>query len=83
MTVEPLNTFPKEFHACRKTHVAFVASGTCHAHMNTHEGSQNMVSSVWQIFPERIRCNFITDSTDYLKVDHGEGWNIIIPLNIR
>lgn len=55
MTVKPLNTFPKKFHACRKTHVAFVASGTCHVHMNTHEDSQDMVSSVWQIFPEGIQ----------------------------
>ena len=33
MPVKPFETFPKELHVCRKTHVALIAGGIGHAHM--------------------------------------------------
>ena len=73
MPVKPLETFPKEFHVCRETHMALVASGICHAHVK--------VIKIWfpvcgqyllKGFNVKTGCYLITDGADYLVVGYWE-----------
>ena len=72
ISVKLFDTFPKEFHVCRKTHVAFITRSICHAHVK--------VLKIW--FPVcgkyllkecnvKTGCYLIMDGAYYLVVGYG------------
>ena len=69
MPVEPFETFPKKFHACRKTYVALITGGIGHTHVKVFK----IELPVWsQYSSEEINIKtghyLITDGTG-----HGKG----------
>ena len=74
MPVKPFNTFPKQFHICRKTHVTFITRGISHAHVKVLKiwfpvGGQYLLKGV----NIKTGCYLIADGTDYLVVGYGKG----------
>ena len=74
LPVKPFEAFPKKFHVCGKTHVAFIACGIGHAHVK--------VLKIWFLvcgqhflkgFNVKTGCYLITDGADYLVVGYGKG----------
>ena len=52
MSVKPFETFPKELHVCRETHMTLITSGICHAHVKVLK----IWLPVWPVPPEGIQC---------------------------
>ena len=74
MSVEPFDTFPKQFHVRWKTQVALIACGIGHAHVKVVKirfpvWSQNILEGI----NVKTGCYLIADSADYLDVSYGRG----------
>ena len=75
MPVEPFDAFPKKLHVRRKTYVALVACGICHAHVKILKvwfpvWSQDLLEGI----NVKTGCYLITDGTDYFEVSYWKGW---------
>ncbi len=72
--VEPFENFPKEFHICWETHVAFIACGIDHVHVKVLK----IRSLVWgrhflEEFNVKMGYYLKANGTDYLVVGYREG----------
>lgn len=74
MPIEPFDTFPKELHVRRKTHMTFITCGIGHTHVKVLK----IRLPVWgkdslKGVNVKTGCNLIMDSTDYLVVRYRAG----------